>query len=199
MSTTGTAGAVPRRRRSKWRVIFWLLLALVLGIALWVVLLANGGALGGKHDQAVVDGNFSVGPHTFRYYKFSLPDGSVNVAVVGEFTSTAESHNAGGRKDKGKDNSPNVEIDNTVEVYVLTEAAFAVWQNGYATGSLYESGKISSGKVQAEIPAGVGIYYLVFSNKSAPKTPKNIHASVLLRYKSWLPNWLRRVMGSFGE
>jgi hypothetical protein len=47
--------------------------------------------------------------------------------------------------------------------------------------------------VQADVPAGAGIYYLVFSNKSAPKTAKSVHANVLLRYKSWLPEWFRRM------
>jgi hypothetical protein len=56
---------------------------------------------------------------------------------------------------------------------------------------------VSEGKVQAELPAGAGIYYLVFSNKFAPKTTKNINASVLLRYKSWLPEWFRRMKDRF--
>ena len=89
--------------------------------------------------------------------------------------------------------------DNGIEVYVLTDSAFTVWQNGYATSSIYESGKVAEGTVQAEIPAGAGIYYLVFSNKSAPKTPKSIHATVLLRYKSWLPDWFRRMKGRFWD
>ncbi len=64
---------------------------------------------------------------------------------------------------------------------------------------MYESGKVSEGAVQADIPAGAGVYYLVFSNKSAPKTPKALHATVLLHFKSWLPDWLRRMKGRFWD
>ena len=148
--------------------------------------------VGWKHDRIILDAPFSVGPHTFRYYKFALPEGSVNVAVVGQFTSAADSSNASNHRDAIKTrNKAREDIDNNIEVYVLTDSAFTVWQNGYATSSLYESGKVADGAVQADVPAGAGIYYLVFSNRSSPRTPKNVHATVLLRYKSWLPEWFR--------
>jgi hypothetical protein len=130
--------------------------------------------LGDKPDRVIVDSAFSVGPHTFRYYKFSLPVGSANVAAVGQFKSAAQSPAAA------------AEVDNSIEAYVLTESAFTEWQKGYATASLYDSGNVAESTVHAEIPAGAGIYYLVFSNKHAPQTAKSIHATVVLRYKSWL-------------
>jgi hypothetical protein len=117
----------------------------------------------------------------------------VNVAVVGQFTSAADSLSSNNRQDKTK--GADKENDNNIEVFVLSEPAFTVWQNGYETSSLYESGKVAAGSVQADVPAGAGIYYLIFSNKAAPKTPKTIHAAVLLRYKSWLPDWFRRMKG----
>jgi len=139
-----------------------------------------------------------------------LPEGSVNVAVVGQFKASADSQSSGNRKNqpgdkngdkKGDKNDRNkvADVDNTIEVYVLTDWAFTVWQNGYATSSLYESGKVAEGTVQAEVPAGAGIYYLVFSNRSAPKTARAVHAAVLLRYKSWLPDWFRRVKDRFWD
>ena len=119
-----------------------------------------------------------------------------NVAIVGQFSSFADSSNIGKRRDTARSkNSENEDIDNNIEVYVLTDSAFTVWQHGYATSSVYESGKVSEGSVQADVPAGAGIYYLVFSNKAAPKAAKNVHAAVLLRYKSWLPEWFRRMKG----
>jgi hypothetical protein len=185
-------------------MIVGILLAIFAGLILWAGMSDSPSAqevqefVGWKHDRIILDAPFSVGPHTFRYYKFALPEGSVNVAMVGQFTSAADSSNVSNRTDTTKaKNKEKEEIDNNIEVYVLTEPAFTVWQNGYATSSLYESGKVAEGSVQAEVPAGAGIYYLVFSNKSAPKTPKSVHASVLLRYKSWLPDWLRRMKGHF--
>jgi len=193
----------PRRKR---RVLLWTLLLVLAGVMVWATTSDSTGAqqfqefVGLKQDRSILDSAFSVGPHTFRYYKFALPEGSVNVAVVGQFKSTADSAGGGNRKSpsSGKnagDQNKDADLDNGVQVFVLTDAAFTVWQNGYSTSSLYDSGNVAEGNVQADIPAGAGIYYLVFSNKSAPKTPKAVHATVLLRYKSWLPDWFRRVKG----
>lgn len=177
---------LPPRRRKR-RLVLWILLAIIVVGVVWVAASDSPYAqgvqelVGWKHDQTVLDTPFSVSAHTFRYYKFALPQGSVNVAIVGQFTASDAS------KSTGKD------ADNNIEVYVLSEPAFTVWQNGYATSSVYESGRVSQGSVQAELPAGAGIYYLVFSNKFAPKTAKSVNASVLLRYKSWLPESFRRM------
>ena len=148
--------------------------------------------VGLKHDETIIETEtpFLVGAHTFRYYKFALPEGSLNVAVVGQFSATS-----GGDKPKSKETSKAADADNNIEVYVLSEPAFTVWQNGYATSSVYESGRVADGKLQADVPAGAGIYYLVFNNRFAPKTGKSVSASVWLRYKSWLPGWFRRVKG----
>jgi hypothetical protein len=194
-----------RQPQPKRRIWLGILLVILFGAILWAGISDSPGAqqvqdfVGWKHDRVILDAAFSVGPHTFRYYKFALPEGSVNVAVVGHFTSAADSSNAGSRRDitKAKNTKEKEGIDNDIEVNVLTDSAFTVWQNGYATSSVYESGKVAEGNMQADVPAGAGIYYLVFSNKAAPKTAKSVHAAVLLRYKSWLPEWFRRMKGRF--
>jgi hypothetical protein len=194
--------APPRRKR---RTVLWILLAIFIAGILWVAASDNPFAqqvqefVGFKQDRIILDSAFSVGPHTFRYYKFALPEGSVNVTVVGHFSSAADVSGASNRKNTTPDKNKDADSDNNIEAYVLTDAAFTVWQNGYATSSLYESGKVAEASVQADVPAGAGIYYLVFSNKSAPKTPKAIHATVLLRYKSWLPDSLRRLKARFWD
>jgi ribosomal protein L40E len=193
-----------RQPRPRRRIFLGILLAALIAAILWAGLSDSPSAqqvqefIGWKHDQIILDAPFSIGPHTFRYYKFALPEGSVNVAVVGQFTSAAERPNVGSRRDATKSKNKekeDVDVDNDIEVYVLTDSAFTVWQHGYATSSLYESGKVDEGSMQADVPAGAGIYYLVFSNKAAPKAGKNVHAAVLLRYKSWLPEWFRRMKG----
>lgn len=187
----------PPRRRRKRRVLLWILLALLLGAIAWVISSDNPFAqgvqeiAGWKHDQTILENPFTVSAHSFRYYKFSLPEGSLNVAIVGQFAAAADSRGST-RKEKEKDKD-----DSAIEVYVLSEPAFTVWQNGYATSSVYQSGRVSDGTVQADLPAGAGIYYLVFNNKFALSTPKSIHATVLLRYKSWLPEWFRRMKDRF--
>ena len=183
--------AEPVKPKRKRRYVLWTLLVLLFLFVAWAVLSDNPFAqaiqesIGWKQDRIILDSSFVVGPHTFRYYKFALPEGSVNVSVLGQFKATAS-------PETSKTKSAADAADNNVEVFVITEAAFTVWQNGYATSSLYESGKVSEGNVQAEVPAGAGIYYLIFSNRASPKTPKSVHATVLLRYKSWLPDSLRR-------
>ena len=188
----------PRKRR----IFLWILLAVLVGVMVWAVTSDSSGAqqlqgfVGLKQDRVILDSSFSVGPHTFRYYKFALPEGSVNVAVIGQFTCVPDSLGSSNRKDKSdKSKETEKSNDSNIEVYVLTDSAFTIWQNGYATSSLYESGKVAEGTVQTEVPAGAGIYYLVFSNRAAPRTPKAVHATMLLRYKSWLPDWFRRMKG----
>jgi len=186
----------PLRQKPKRHIVRWVLLGLFLIAIAWAATSDNPFAqglqelAGWKHDQSVLDSSFSVSAHNFRYYKFALPEGSVNVSMVGQFNASADKKNSATRT-KGEPD------DNDVEVFVLSEPAFAVWQNGYATSSVYESGKASQGTVQADLPAGAGIYYLIFSNKSSAKTAKNVQATVSLRYKSWMPDWLRRMKGRF--
>jgi len=207
--------ALPRQETPKGRLFLWMLLVILIGLVCWSLTSDSVGAqglqelVGFKQDGIILDSSFSVGPHTFRYYKFALPEGSVNVTVVGQFKSAADNAAPGNRKNQASDKSgdksqsgvksKDADVDNGIEVFVLSDSAFAVWQNGYATSSMYESGKVAEGAVQAEIPAGAGVYYLVFSNKSAPKTSKALHATVLLHYKSWLPDWLRRMKGRFWD
>jgi hypothetical protein len=186
----------PLRSGRKRHFVFWVLLAIVVAGIVWVAASNNPYAqgiqelIGSKHDQVIVDAPFSVGAHIFRYYKFSLPEGSMNVAIIGQFT---VSNDVKKKVNPGDANTDSKDSESGIEAYVLSEAAFTVWQNGYATSSVYESGRVSEAKIQSELPAGPGIYYLVFSNKFAPKTAKSINASILLRYKNWLPDWLRRM------
>ncbi len=192
---------LPRRRKKTGRTFLWLALAAIVAAVLWLATSDSSTAqdiqtmVGWKHDEIILDEQFTVAAHAFRYYKFSLPEGSLNVAAVGEFSSTAENSAAPKTKDKGKiaDQAP----DNDIQVYILSEPAFTIWQNGYATAAVFDSGKVAQGKVQADVPAGAGIYYLVFNNKASAKTSKSIHASVYLRYKSVLPEWFRRMKERF--
>jgi len=176
----------PPKKKRRWGR--WAALALLLAALVWVVNSDNPFAqgiqelAGFKHDQSILANPFSLTAHNFRYYKFALPQGSTNVSIIGQFSAMAE-------RSKGADAK---NVDNDIEVYVLNEAAFAVWQNGYATSSVYESGRVAQGAIQADLPAGAGIYYLVFNNKFSSKTAKSVNATVSLRYKSWLPEWFRR-------
>jgi len=174
----------PQRPKPKRHFLLWIAAAILVAFVLWGAVSENPYAqglqefVGWKHDQTVLENPFSVAAHGFRYYKFTLPEGSTNIALIGQFTASAES---------GKANN----ADTGIELYVLSEPAFAIWQNGYTTNSVYESGRVTQASMEADLPAGAGVYYLVFSNKFAAKTAKNVNASFFLRYKSWLPEWFR--------
>ena len=82
--------------------------------------------------------------------------------------------------------------DSGIELLVLSESAFAIWQKGGSATAVYESGRVSHANVHAEMPAGVGIYYVVLSNKLSTSGASNVHASLRLHSRSWLPDWIRR-------
>jgi hypothetical protein len=162
-------------------------LPVLIGLLVWATLSEHPYAqqfqefVGISHAIEITDGEVTVGPHNFAYYKISVPVGAVNVGVTGEFNVSLNPRDA----------------DNNIEAYVLTDSAFAVWQNGYSTGSHYESGRVSRGTVDADLPAGAGVYYLVFNNKFSPRTAKTVNANVLLHYKSWLPERIRLAKDRF--
>jgi hypothetical protein len=179
----------PRRKR---RIFLWVLVGLLLGVIGWVAIgddpFAQGlqELVGWKQDDPILATPFTVSAHNFRYYKFSPREGSGNVWIIGRFSSSFADKNATKSKDQKDDG------DNDIEVYVLNETAFAAWQNGYAINSVYESGRVSKGDIQAELPAGSSTYYLIFSNKFSAKNSKSVSANVVLRYKSWVPESLRK-------
>jgi len=146
--------------------------------------------VGDKHDQAVIAKPFSVSPSAFRYYKFDLPDGSTNVALVGEFAASPETSKAAATR-QPKDQPSSAQTG--IELYVLTEPGFAVWQKGYDTSPVYDSGRVPQADVQVDLPNGAGVYYLVFSNKFPGANAQSVNATLMLHYKSWIPDWIRHI------
>ena len=181
-----------RKRHYVLWTIFVLLVGMFLGLATSSNPFAEGiqELAGNRHDQAVVDIPFSVSAKNFRYYKFNLPEASTNVAIVGDFTVLPD---AGGRKNDSKRMA--AQPDSGIEVYVLSESSFAIWQTGYGTSSVFESGRMAQGKISADLPPGAGVYYLIFNNKFSPSMAKKVDATVVLHYKNWIPGWIRQVKG----
>ena len=183
----------PGRKR---HYVLWTIFVLLVGVFLWLATSSNPFAegiqelAGNKHDQAVVDAPFSVSAKNFRYYKFNLPEASTNVAIVGDFTALPD---AAGRKNDSKRMA--TQPDSGIEVYVLSESSFAIWQTGYGTNSVFESGRMAQGKIAADLPPGAGVYYLVFNNKFSPSMAKKVDATVVLHYNNWIPGWIRQVKG----
>lgn len=133
-----------------------------------------------SHTETITAKTFSVNPHSFASYKFTVPSGTTDVAVNGEFSTTGDP-------------------DNDVAVYVLADEAFVTWRSGYSASTFYDSGKVTRGNVDATLPAGAGSYYLVFDNRFSTRTAKAIHADVTLRYKKWMPDWLLYLKEKFQD
>jgi hypothetical protein len=192
-ATTEPRVAPPRRKRHRG---FWILLVLFLLAIVWVIVSPDPFAqnvrdlAGDKHDQTVLETPFSVSPHSFRYYKLTLPDGSTNVSLIGQFTSSGESSKTSSPKVASTDQTSGP--DREIELLVLTEPAFAIWQKGYDTSSIFDSGKVSDAKLHTDLPDGAGVYYAVFNNKFSASNAKKVNATLFLHYKSWVPDWLRR-------
>jgi hypothetical protein len=177
------------------RRIFLLLCILV---ALWFVFSGNPFAKAGrevvgfKQNLGVMQGTFSVSAGSFRYYKFNLPEGSKDVFVVGHFISAIGSRVPPKPRAESVPGPEN--YGSQVEVYLLSEGALAVWQQGQAARSQYESGRVTQGTLQQALPEGPGDYYLVFSNKFDHAASKKVTAAIQLHQKTWVPEWLRRNM-----
>ncbi len=171
----------------KRKIARWILLAVFIAAILWIAVGQDSCAqgtralLGRKPDQSVLDSSFQVFPHSFRYYKFSLPAGSKNMALVGHFTVSG----AAGNSNPGNAQPVGQPPNETIEVFVLTEPAFEGWRKGESATTIYQSGRISGQNVRQSLPAGDGLYYLVFSNRFDPASTKKVTAALSLHSTSW--------------
>lgn len=169
-------------------VVLWLLALILLGAALWVTTSDTAVAEQAKefvrwsHTQTIVDGALPLNARSFSSREFTVPRGALSTSVSGEFSETP-----GTTGKAGKTNATAKDRDTEIDVLVLTDAAFAIWRSGYSTQTSYESGPVASAIINAPLPAGGGVYHLVFSNRSSPRA-RTVRATVLLRYKSWVPD-----------
>jgi RNA polymerase subunit RPABC4/transcription elongation factor Spt4 len=174
VSNAAIASSIVRRPRGKPRIAIWFLLPMLLLVLVWAVTSDSPGIqqfqrlFNRSHAEIIVPASFSVGPHSFSYYKFTVPPGATHAAVDGQFSATAGT-------------------GNELEVFVFTDDAFASWQSGYSPSAYYSSGRVASGEIAAALPSGAGTYYVVFSNNFSARTSKAVQAAVSLRYKKWWP------------
>jgi len=192
------AKALALRGRKQRRILLWLFVLALLGVALWAATSQSPAAqevqefVHWSQAQTIVDSPLPVNPRSFSSREFTVPPGALDVSVTGEFTASANRLHRG----NGSNNESGKDRDNGVEVYVLTNSAFVVWSSGYSTATLYQSGLTDEGVINAPLPAGAGVYDLVFSNRISPKA-KTVQATGVLRYKSGWPNSVTRLKERF--
>lgn len=165
-----------RPTRTRRRLLVWLAVLAAVGAIGWIAATDNPIRPLVKefvitaHSEVITDGSIAIKPHGFISYKVNVPEGAIDVAVNGQF-------DASGR------------AENDVQVLLLTESEFVIWQSGYATSPFYDSGRVARDDLQASLPSRSGTYYLIFSNKPS-RLEKTVHISAGLHYDTWLPDSL---------
>ncbi len=165
-----------RRSRSWTNAVVWAAVLITATALVWLVASDNRfypefkAFLVTAHAETITDGSIAIKPRGFASYKVVVPEGAIDVEVAGQFEASGRS-------------------DDNVQVLVLTDGEFVVWQGGYATSPFYDSGPVSKGDLQAILPSRAGTYYLVLSNK-ASRLEKTVTLSAGLHYGTWLPDSL---------
>lgn len=100
---------------------------------------------------------------SFSSFKLEVPTGATSVNLHGNFTAS------GG-------------LTNDVEVFVMSENDFVNWQNRHEAKTFYNSGKVTVGTINANLPADAGTYYLVFNNRFSLLTQRTVLVDAALTY-----------------
>jgi zinc-ribbon domain len=116
-----------------------------------------------QRTVTVKNPSLSIRPLNFAYFKLDVPAGATSVNIHGNFTAS------GG-------------LTNDVEVFLLSADDFVNWQNGHAAKTLYNSGKVTVGTLNINLPADAGTYYLVFNNRFAILAQKTVLVDAALTY-----------------
>jgi hypothetical protein len=99
----------------------------------------------------------------FAYFKIDVPSGATSVRLLGNFTAS------GG-------------TGNDVVAFLFPENDFVNWQNRHATTNLYNSGMVTVGTIDVNLPSNVATYYLVFNNRFSLFAQKTVDVDVTLAY-----------------
>ncbi len=116
-----------------------------------------------QHTTTLSNPQLLVNPLNFAYFKLDVPAGASSVLVHGDFTAS------GG-------------LGNDIEVFLLPESDFVNWQNGHNAKTFYNSGKVTIGTINVNLPTNAGTYYLVFNNKYSLLARKSVRVDAALTY-----------------
>jgi zinc-ribbon domain len=118
-----------------------------------------------KQERTVTAKNpdLHVNALSFSSFKLEVPTGATSVNLHGNFTAS------GG-------------LTNDVEVFVMSENDFVNWQNRHEAKTFYNSGKVTVGTINVNLPADAGTYYLVFNNRFSLLTQRTVLVDAALTY-----------------
>jgi len=114
-------------------------------------------------SQNVLGDSFVVEPGKYKAFTVAVTAAMKSPLVEGHFTASGGS---------GFD----------IEVLVLEQSQYLNWQNGHKFDAAYNSGRVTAGKLQVQLPQEPGTYYVIFSNRFSYITNKAIVADVKLQY-----------------
>lgn len=156
----------PAKPKSRWSLgVFLVLLALILW---WVVASHSPGArqlqqiARPQHTDLLNNPALSINPTGYSYFKLDVPPGASGIHLQGNFTASGGS-------------------GNDIDAYVLSEADFVNWQNRHVATTYYNSGKVTVGDINVNLPAA-GTYYLVFDNRFSLLSQKSVRVNATLTY-----------------
>jgi hypothetical protein len=151
----------------------WIFLFIFLAAIAWTAISRNPyaqgvrGLFGRTPDLSILDRTFTMGPRGFRFYKFSLPEGSANMAVAGKFSVSGDTS------------------DNTIELLIIGEDQLNAWEAGSQVQAIYSSGRVQTADVQIDLPEGAGTFLVLISNKFSTSGVKKIMANFVLKHRNW--------------
>lgn len=141
---------------------------LLLFIAIGVLVLAALGAFSGsesfvqQHTQTIVNGTVTVVAGNYTAFKITIPSGATGARVTGSFTASGS-------------------LTTGIQVYVMDSSNFASWLNGHSFLAYYDSGRVMTGDIDAQVPVS-GTYYLVYSNLFSALASKTVVTAASLAY-----------------
>jgi hypothetical protein len=141
--------------------VLLIVVIVILGVAAIILYNSQSAPIPTEHTISIVNGTATVNAGTHLDYPFAIPSDASSISVSGTFTAQGGS-------------------GNDIKVYVLDSTNFDKYKSGDSFTSLYQSGQIHSGSINADIVSS-GNYHLVLDNKFSTISQKtvNIEASAI--------------------
>ncbi|MGA9210583.1 MAG: zinc-ribbon domain-containing protein [Terriglobales bacterium] len=160
----------PRRHAAIYILVPLLLLVVVLALYKLLNTPEQGGgtqlqrATSQQYTMTLPNRTLPVQPRGLNATKFVIPEGAFDVRMEGHFSVS------GGPGDD-------------IEAYVFDDSSFTSWQDRHVAVPIYSSaGRVSDGDIKITLPAGPGMYWIVFNNRFSLLSAKTVEANVTVYY-----------------
>lgn len=115
-----------------------------------------------QRQMPITSGAATVNAMSYSWWSFIVPPNVSTISVNGHFSA------AGG-------------AGNDIECYILDEDAFVNFKNGHQVSTMFNSGKVTTGAINAGLNSP-GTYYLVLDNRFSLLSPKAVEIQATLSY-----------------